>query len=182
MFRKNVTYNFVQKNKNKLKQHSATNCIAESAVSSMKQQLNLHQKLPFNDNNNLMLLNRNKIQQHLSDVDDDEFSSNLAKTSFNTDSLRKRGKKAKRKREEQEINLFKSAAKDSKQIDIKNITKQKNNEHKLEKLKYVKFYQSQQEFKHYLNKCVECINIISNTLCINDIPLNTDNRNDGDLS
>ena len=143
MSEKNITYNFTAKNKNKSKQHSATDCSAQSAVSSIKQQLNFHQKLPSNNANDLTLLNCNKMQQHLHYEESDEFTSSLIKSSLNTESLKERN--------EQEINLFKAAAKDSKHVDVENTTKQEMNDHTLKKLEDVLFYKSQQKFKPSLN-------------------------------
>lgn len=161
LYQKYINHTFIQKHKNKLKQYSATNCSSESAVSAVKHQLNIHPKLQFNDNSNLMLMKRNKIQQHLDDNNDNLFKQKLSKTLFDDISLNKQAKKTKKLKDELEINLFKSTAKESRQIDVRNIAKRKLNDDKLNKLKDVTFYHSEQEFLYNLQQIQDHTNRIN---------------------
>ena len=77
----------------------------------------------FDDNNNLMLLSRNHIEQHL-DKDDDDFDHKLSTNLFNT-SLRKQAKQTKKLKDEQEINKYKKAVKEKRQKQIEQIRKQR---------------------------------------------------------
>ena len=142
---KSITINTMQRQRHDLKRYSATNCIAESAVSGVKHQMFIHKKLNFNDINQLTLFFKNNAFDRLND---NEFIQNTENEIFrNGPSLNKQCAEYRENAQNEKINAFRESEKSSNQIGDKLQEKEDNKKKKREKVKDVKWFNNYTEFK-----------------------------------
>ena len=145
---KNINLDFIQNHRFKLKLYAATNCIAESAVSGVKHQMNLHKKLSFQENSELMIFKRNHAINRLIE-DDQEFMQKVAHDIFNGTSLNKQCRAIKTDRDNLKIKAFQDLVQDSMIIETENKKKEENKEKKKKELVPIKYHDDYTKFKLY---------------------------------
>ena len=125
---------FIQKNKDKLRKHSAKNCNVESAVCSVKTQLNIQQKSEFVDNSNLMSLRMSKVNDGLRCENKENFMKNTSKSVFNSKSIRSKIKQMKTKRITDSIKTSKKCTRNSRFTEIQGRSKDQRQTQRFNKL------------------------------------------------
>ena len=141
---KNINISFIQNYRNKLKVYAATNCNAESAVSGVKEQLNIHIKLAFDSKNELMSFKRNRGIQRLSlNGNNGNFTENTEKEIFNGPSLRSLNEKNRKPKQEQKVKAYQDMVNESMSIGLEKKKQRKRREEKNKNLDHIHYGNSE---------------------------------------